>query len=97
MGTVEVTPNKGADMPETPAPTVTVPDRRQPSFVRDHFAILIVFAVFVLLLVVYVMEIHWTGNDAVMIWLQSKMSDLIAALLTLLTSAGIKTIVGAKQ
>lgn len=78
-------------------PTPATPDRRQPSFLRDHFAILIVFFVFVLLLVVYVIEIHWTGNDAVMTWLQNKMSDLIAALLTLLTSGAIRTVVGAAK
>jgi hypothetical protein len=93
MGTVEVTPNKS----DAPIPGITTqPDRRQPSFVRDHFAVLIVFAVFVLLLGVYIMEIHWSGNDAIIGWLQNKMSDLIAAMLMGLTGAGIKTVVNGK-
>lgn len=97
MTVIDVQPNKGADMPDTPAPSVppatAQPDRRQPSFIRDHFAVLIVFAVFCLLLIVYVEEVHTTGNDAILMWLQNKMSDLIAAMLMGLTGAGIKTVV----
>lgn len=80
--------------PNDPAsPAAPTADRRQPSFVRDHFAVLIVFAVFVLLLSVYIMEVHWSGNDSIIAWLQNKMSDLIAAMLMGLTGAGIKTVV----
>jgi hypothetical protein len=100
MTVLDVQPNKGADMPETPTPPVppatTQPDRRHPSFIRDHFAVLVVFACFCLMLGVYVMEVHTTGNDAILLWLQNKMSDLISAMLMGLTGAGIKTVIGSK-
>ena len=68
-----------------PAP----PEAPQSTFLSDHFAVLLVFAVFVLMLLVYVMEIHWSGNDTVTTWLQNKISDLIAALLMGLTGGAI--------
>ena len=85
-----------AQQPAAPTPPPQA-DRRQPSFIRDHFATIVVFAVFTLMLAVYVMEIHWSGNDTVVTWLQNKLSDLIAALLMGLTSAGIKTVVGGSK
>jgi hypothetical protein len=70
-------------------PTETKPAPRA-DFVREHFGVLIVFSAFCLLLAVYIMELHWSGNDAVTLWLQNKMSDLLSALLMGLTAAGGK-------
>jgi hypothetical protein len=50
-------------------------------FIRDHFAVVVVVFIFCLLFTAYLIEIHWTGNDAVITWLQNKMSDLISAVL----------------
>jgi len=66
-------------------PPAPPPDAAQSSFVRDHFATLIVFTMFSLILVVYVLEIHWSSNDLVIAWLQNKMDQLIAAILMGLT------------
>ncbi len=69
--------------PPVPPPDVV----QQISLIRQQFPVLIVFAVFVLLLGVYIMEIHWSGDNVITTWLQNKMSDLIAAMLMGLTSA----------
>lgn len=84
---VNVEPNKGANMPEVPA--VDAPAELKQSFVDKHFAVLIVFLVFMLLLAVYLVELHWTANDSVTLWLQNKMSDLLSAMLMGLTGAAI--------
>ena len=68
-----------------PAP----PEASQSTFLRDHFAVLLVFMVFCLMLGAYLVEIHWTANDAVITWLQNKMSDLISAMLMGLTGGAI--------
>jgi hypothetical protein len=86
MSIINVEPNKGANMPDAPVPSV---EPQKPGFIRDHFATLVIFAVFCLLLSVYLIELHWSGNDTVTSWLQNKMSDLIAAMLMGLTGAAI--------
>jgi hypothetical protein len=63
-------------MPDTPAPAPM-----SSGFIRDHFAVVVVVFIFCLLFTAYLIEIHWTGNDAVITWLQNKMSDLISAVL----------------
>jgi hypothetical protein len=75
-------------MDPSPAPASETPPVSN-SFIRDHFAVLIVFAMFCLLLGVYIIEVHVTGNDAILTWLQNKMSDLISAMLMGLTGVGI--------
>lgn len=81
----------------TPDPNTPITDRRRPSFLREYFAVIIVFSAFVLLLSVYMIEIHWSGDSTVTTWLQNKMSDLLSAMLMGLTgaAAGAKLINGA--
>lgn len=81
MATIQVNPND--------APAEPLVDRRRPSFVREHFAVVVVVFVFCLLFTAYLLEIHWTGNDAVITWLQNKMSDLISAILMGVTGGAI--------
>lgn len=51
------------------------------NFIRDHFSVLVVFLVFMILGSLYFYELHWGRTLVSVDWLESKMSDVIAAIL----------------
>ena len=75
---------------EPPAPPVVPPGAPfagERNFLWDHFAVLLVFTVFCLLLGAYMLEIHWSGNESVITWLQNQINQLLGAILMGLTGA----------
>jgi hypothetical protein len=57
-------------------------------FIDDHFAVLVVLTVFVMLFVAYLLEVHWGGKvPGTVDWLEGEMKEVIGAILMGLTGA----------
>ena len=62
-------------------------------FANDHFAVLVVLFVFVLLFVSYMYQIRHNGTAENLDWLEGEMKEIVGAILMGLTGARINQVI----
>lgn len=50
-------------------------------FLQNHFSVLLVTCILIVMLLVLVIETHTTGNDAIITWLEERIGDALSAIL----------------